>query len=108
MELILVRHGQPAWDDGAGRNRNDPGLTARGHAQALAVATRLADHGDEPAIDYPALVKVFVDEGWSGYWSSEWEGHAFLDLDEADPLDLVRKQHDLIRRSIRAALDDNS
>lgn len=66
------------------------------------------ENGDEPAIDYPALVKVFVDEGWSGYWSSEWEGHAFLDLDEADPLDLVRKQHDLIRRSIRAALDDNS
>jgi len=49
MELILVRHGQPAWDDGQGRNCNDPGLTERGHAQAAAVAKRLADHDDEPA-----------------------------------------------------------
>ena len=44
--------------------------------------------------------------GYSGFFSSEWEGHAFADLDEADPVDLVRKQHDLIRRSITAALTD--
>src|SRR3954452_8529399 len=64
------------------------------------------EHGDEPAIDYPAIVREFVDAGWSGFFSSEWEGHAFADLDEADPVDLVRKQHDLIRRSITAALSD--
>ena len=62
------------------------------------------EHGDEPAIDYPAIVREFVDGGYSGFFSSEWEGHAFADLDEADPVDLVRKQHDLIRRSITAAL----
>jgi hypothetical protein len=45
-----------------------------------------------------------VNGGYSGFFSSEWEGHAFADLDEADPVDLVRKQHDLIRRSITAAL----
>src|SRR4051795_13019169 len=61
-------------------------------------------HGDEPAIDYPAIVREFVRGGYSGFFSSEWEGHAFADLDEADPVDLVRKQHDLIRRSITAAL----
>ena len=60
--------------------------------------------GDEPAIDYPSLVRVFVEGGYAGFFSSEWEGHAFADLDEADPIDLVRKQHDLIRRSITAAL----
>jgi sugar phosphate isomerase/epimerase len=60
--------------------------------------------GDEPAIDYPELVRVFVEGGYSGFFSSEWEGHAFADLDEADPVDLVRTQHDLIRRSITAAL----
>jgi hypothetical protein len=65
------------------------------------------ENGDEPAIDYPDLVREFVKAGWEGYWSSEWEGHAFLDLDEADPVDLVRKQHDLIRRSIVAALAEN-
>lgn len=58
--------------------------------------------GQEPAIDYPELVRVFVDGGYRGYWSSEWEGHAFAELGEVDPLVLVRRQHDLIRRSMRA------
>lgn len=49
MELILVRHGQPAWTTPEGRGRNDPGLTALGHTQARLVAARLADPGDEPA-----------------------------------------------------------
>ncbi len=60
--------------------------------------------GNEPAIDYPELVRVFVEGGYRGYWSSEWEGHAFAELGEVDPLLLVRKQHDLIRRSMRAAV----
>ena len=59
------------------------------------------ERGEEPAIDYPALVRVFVEGGYRGYWSSEWEGHAFAELGEVDPLMLVRKQHDLIRRSMR-------
>ncbi|MGK5683876.1 sugar phosphate isomerase/epimerase family protein [Actinoplanes sp. URMC 104] len=58
------------------------------------------EDGNEPAIDYPALVGEFVRGGYSGFFSSEWEGHAFADLDEADPVDLVRRHHDLIRRSI--------
>jgi sugar phosphate isomerase/epimerase len=62
------------------------------------------DHGNEPAIDYPQLVRVFVEGGYRGYWSSEWEGHAFAELGEVDPLLLVRKQHDLIRKSVRTAL----
>ncbi|SEQ42899.1 DUF6379 domain-containing protein [Arthrobacter sp. OV608] len=62
------------------------------------------DDGNEPAIDYPELVRVFVDGGYRGYWSSEWEGHAFAELGEVDPLLLVRKQHDLIRKSMRSAL----
>jgi sugar phosphate isomerase/epimerase len=62
------------------------------------------EDGEEPAIDYPELVRVFVEGGYRGYWSSEWEGHAFAELGEVDPLVLVRRQHDLIRRSMRAAL----
>jgi sugar phosphate isomerase/epimerase len=60
--------------------------------------------GNEPSIDYPALVREFVRGGYSGFFSSEWEGHAFADLDEANPIDLIRKQHALIRRAISAAL----
>lgn len=60
------------------------------------------DDGQEPAIDYPELVRVFVEGGYRGYWSSEWEGHAFAELGEVDPLVLVRKQHDLIRSAMHA------
>lgn len=49
MELILVRHGQPEWVSPDGKNRNDPGLTELGHAQAEAAAERLADHAEAPA-----------------------------------------------------------
>ncbi|GAB2845041.1 DUF6379 domain-containing protein [Microbacterium insulae] len=59
------------------------------------------DTGQEPAIDYPELVRVFVEGGYRGFWSSEWEGHAFAELGEVDPLLLVRRQHDLVRRSLR-------
>ncbi|MDQ0798953.1 DUF6379 domain-containing protein [Arthrobacter sp. SLBN-112] len=62
------------------------------------------DDGNEPAIDYPELVRVFVEGGYRGYWSSEWEGHAFAELGEVDPLLLVRRQHDLIRKSMRSVL----
>lgn len=48
MELILVRHGEPAWSVD-GHQRNDPELTARGRAQAAALAARLADHTEDPA-----------------------------------------------------------
>ncbi|HEX2574749.1 MAG TPA: histidine phosphatase family protein, partial [Aquihabitans sp.] len=48
MELILVRHGEPAWEL-EGRGRNDPNLTERGHSQATAMARRLADPADHPA-----------------------------------------------------------
>lgn len=58
------------------------------------------DRGQEPAIDYPQLVRVFVEGGYRGYWSSEWEGHAFAELGEVDPLLLVRRQHDLIRTAM--------
>ena len=48
MELILVRHGQPAWASPEGAGRNDPGLTELGHAQARRAAERLADTEDLP------------------------------------------------------------
>jgi 2,3-bisphosphoglycerate-dependent phosphoglycerate mutase len=47
VELVFVRHGQPAWEAG-GVSRNDPPLTELGHRQASKAAARLADeHFDE-------------------------------------------------------------
>ncbi|WP_218221472.1 sugar phosphate isomerase/epimerase [Nesterenkonia sp. Act20] len=56
--------------------------------------------GHEPAMDIPRIVRQFVAGGFKGFISSEWEGHAFSDLGEADPIDLVKKQHALMRRAI--------
>ena len=56
--------------------------------------------GDEPAMDIPRIVRQFVEGGYQGYLSSEWEGHAFSDLGESDPIDLVKKQHTLMRTAI--------
>ncbi len=56
--------------------------------------------GEEPAMDIPRIVKQFVVGGYEGYLSSEWEGHAFSDLGESDPIDLVKKQHALMRTAI--------
>lgn len=47
MELILVRHGQPAWSvDGIASN--DPYLTPLGRAQAASVGARMAEIAAEP------------------------------------------------------------
>ncbi|BDZ44456.1 sugar phosphate isomerase/epimerase family protein [Naasia aerilata] len=56
--------------------------------------------GQEPAMDIPRIVRQFVKGGYTGYLSSEWEGHAFSDLGESDPVDLVKQQHALMRRAI--------
>lgn len=45
MQLILVRHAQPAWADAHGTAVGDPELTQLGRRQARSVATRLAEWG---------------------------------------------------------------
>jgi sugar phosphate isomerase/epimerase len=56
--------------------------------------------GQEPAMDIPRIVKQFVLGGYRGYLSSEWEGHAFVDLGVVEPIDVVKKQHALMRKAI--------
>lgn len=62
------------------------------------------EDGNEPAMDIPRIVRQFVAGGYQGYLSSEWEGHAFADLGESDPIDLVKKQHALMRSAIEEAV----
>ncbi|MCW4385905.1 sugar phosphate isomerase/epimerase [Salinibacterium sp. SYSU T00001] len=64
--------------------------------------------GQEPAMDIPRIVRQFVEGGYEGYLSSEWEGHAFSDLGESDPVDLVKKQHALMRRAIEDTVADRA
>jgi sugar phosphate isomerase/epimerase len=53
-------------------------------------------HGDEPSIDNAAIIDVLVDAGYTGYLSSEWEGHAYTD--SVSGWDMVAAQHKLFGR----------
>lgn len=56
----------------------------------------LDEHGEEPSIDHATIMDVLVAAGYTGYISSEWEGHAYTD--EVSGWDMCRGQHDLCRR----------
>ena len=58
------------------------------------------EHGNEPSIDHDAIMRVLVEGGYTGYISSEWEGHAYTD--EVSGWDMCRAQHDLCRRLLAA------
>jgi hypothetical protein len=52
--------------------------------------------GDEPSIDNAAIIDVLLESGYTGYISSEWEGHAYTDA--VSGWDMVAGQHKLFRR----------
>jgi sugar phosphate isomerase/epimerase len=51
--------------------------------------------GNESSVPYDKLLPVFIDNGFNGYMSSEWEGHLYS---QADAFDMVVKHHALCRR----------
>lgn len=53
------------------------------------------ENGEEPSIDYAAILKVFHEGGYDGFISSEYEGSAFTD--EFSAFDMVAKHHTLIQ-----------
>jgi len=53
------------------------------------------DNGSESAIPYEDILPVFVEGGYNGYMSSEWEGHFFCD---DDGIEMVKKHHALCKR----------
>ncbi len=54
------------------------------------------EKGDEPSVDYAALMRVFREGGYDGYMSSEWEGHAYTD--EFSGFEMVKQHQALCRR----------
>ncbi len=52
-------------------------------------------NGEEEAVDYEALLPVFVNGGYDGYMSSEWEGHMWSD---DSGLERVQGHHKLCSR----------
>ena len=51
--------------------------------------------GNEASIPYERLLPVFVEGGYSGFMSSEWEGHMYS---KASGFDAVQKHHALCKR----------
>jgi hypothetical protein len=58
------------------------------------------ENGEEPSIDYPAILKTFHEAGYQGYIASEYEGSAFTD--EFDAFDMVEKQHQLFKKVLKS------
>jgi len=53
------------------------------------------ENGSESAIPYEEILPVFIEGGYNGFMSSEWEGHFFSD---DSGLEMVKKHHALIKR----------
>jgi len=58
------------------------------------------ENGDEPSIDYAAILKVFYEGGYRGYVSSEYEGTAFTD--EFTGFEMVQKHHALCKKILKS------
>jgi len=58
-------------------------------------------NGEEPSIDYPALMKTFKRGGYTGYISSEWEGHLFTD--QVSAFEIVKEHQDYCNRLLASA-----
>ena len=58
------------------------------------------ENGEEPSIDYVAIIKVFYEGGYQGYLSSEYEGTAFTD--EFTGFEMVQKHHALCHKILKA------
>jgi sugar phosphate isomerase/epimerase len=54
--------------------------------------------GTETSIPYDELLPIFVQGGYNGFMSTEWEGHLYS---QADGFDMVQKHHALCRRIVK-------
>ena len=52
--------------------------------------------GEDPSIDYPAVVRVLREQNYTGFISSEYEAHAYSDRHNA--FDQIRAQQDMLKR----------
>jgi hypothetical protein len=53
------------------------------------------ENGSESAIPYEEILPVFLEGGYNGFMSSEWEGHFFSD---DSGLEMVKRHHELCKR----------
>jgi len=88
LQMLLTMHG-----------RQDPRRWSEIMDRVVHVHAKfygIDENGDEPSIDNAAILNVLVDSGYTGYLSSEWEGHTYTDA--VSGWDMVAGQHKLFRR----------
>jgi hypothetical protein len=95
LQMLLTMHG-----------RQDPRRWSEIMDRVVHVHAKfygIDDNGDEPSIDNATIIDVLCAANYTGYMSSEWEGHAYTDA--VSGWDMVAGQHKLFRRllSERAA-----
>ena len=56
--------------------------------------------GTDPSIDWPAVARVLVEQGYTGFISSEYEAHVYTD--RVNAFDQLRAQHDMLERLLEA------
>lgn len=56
--------------------------------------------GDEPSIDVVGAMRLLREGGYSGYVSSEWEGHVWQEAGQVDPILLIQQHHILERKGL--------
>lgn len=93
MSVFLVRHGETAFNrDGQGLGREDVALTELGHAQAAAVASRLAGHGVRRVLSSPLRRARDVAEAIAGQHVlavESFDALAELDIGQTEGMDFA-------------------
>ena len=81
--------------------RNDPARWREIMPRVIHVHAKFyeleADASDR-SVPHAQLVSVLRQGGYDGFVSSEWEAHAWADLEDADGFEMVRRQHELYRK----------
>jgi hypothetical protein len=72
-------------------------------AYAHAKFWELDKTGEDPTVATAEMISVLRDGGYEGYVCSEWGGSAWVDADDIDAFDLVRRHHELCSRLAGAA-----
>lgn len=61
------------------------------------------EDGSSPSIDYEGLMRVFAQADKPLTMSTEWEGHAFLDVEEQDAFEIVGRHQAMCRKFLAKA-----
>jgi sugar phosphate isomerase/epimerase len=86
--------------------RNDPQRWAEIMPRVVHVHAKfyeLEADGTDRSVPHEELVSVLVAGGYDGFVSSEWEAHAWADLEDADGFEMVRRHQELYRRLLASA-----